>query len=226
MSLRSLFVMLCVTFAASVSLGDALASRTEAAAAASAAVSGAPASAIIAPGTVTVVDEADVADGGATTISAPAAVSSADDLIVPPIASAAASTGTAPESAAPDLAAAALNATQATRNAIEQRNLPAWLAAFASILWVLIAVARRFGRLISRRAVAITTLVAAVVGAVASQLMLGFSVVDSIVVAFGGPGAIALNEVIRSFGLADKRPSRAKPPAVTPVVPPFDPPSA
>ena len=100
----------------------------------------------------------------------------------------------------PEVVPAALDAVKATQQALISRNLPAWLLAFASILWAIVAVLRRVGRLNSRKAVAVFTLVAAVLGGLASQLLLGVNLTDAIVIAFGGPGAIALNEVFRAFG--------------------------
>lgn len=100
----------------------------------------------------------------------------------------------------PEVLPAALNTVEATRAAVAARNLPAWLLAFSSLLWTVVAVLRRYGRLNNRRAVAAFTLVAAVLGGLASQLLLGVNAMDALVIAFGGPGAVALNEFLRAFG--------------------------
>ena len=100
----------------------------------------------------------------------------------------------------PELVSAAVNAVAATRIAVESHNLPAWLLAFSAILWTVVAFLRSFGRLGSRKAVAAFTLVAAVIGGLASQLLLGVNVTEAVVIAFGGPGAVALNEFLRAFG--------------------------
>jgi len=202
MQFQSLFVMLCLTFAASVCLGDALANKSPVSAPASTAPSQAPAKssapAPAAPSINAGQPVVEPGDGGIQEIGLPVAISSSDDLVAPSaLAASMPSTASAPAS---DVAHAVTDAAHATQIALQQRNLPAWLAAFASILWMLIAFARRNGKLISRKAVAITTLVAAVVGATASQMLLGFSSIDALVFAFGGPGAIALNEVARAFG--------------------------
>lgn len=114
-----------------------------------------------------------------------------------------ASTPVADKAASPssDALTTGLAAIQATKAAVEGRNLPAWLSAFAAILWCIIAVMRKLGHLQSRRAVAVTTLVAAVLGGVGSQMLLGVSATEAFVIALGGPGAIALQEVSRAFGI-------------------------
>ena len=110
------------------------------------------------------------------------------------------STAVSAPASSPELVSAAVNAVEATRIAVASHNLPDWLLAFSAILWTVVAFLRRFGRLGSRKAVAAFTLVAAVIGGLASQLLLGVNVTEAIVIAFGGPGAVALNEFMRAFG--------------------------
>jgi hypothetical protein len=134
--------------------------------------------------------------------SAPASAPSSEQPSTAPsaVASEAPSSAASAPVSGPDVVPAALDAIKATQTAVEARNLPAWLLAFSAILWTVVAVLRRVGRLGSRKAVAVFTLLAAVIGGLASQLVLGVNLTQAVVIALGGPGSIALNEVLRAFG--------------------------
>lgn len=128
------------------------------------------------------------------------AAPSASPSAAPSIPASGASTSEA-SSAPADVVPAALDAVKATQQAVAARNLPAWLLAFSSILWLVVAFLRRYGRLNNRKAVAVFTVLAAVVGGLASQMLLGVNITEAVIIALGGPGAVALNEFLRAFGI-------------------------
>ena len=133
---------------------------------------------------------ADEALGGApVVVSAPPVVSEAP--------SAAAS---APSS---DIGKLAADAVHDTKAAITSGNkLASWLVAASSILWLCITILRRRGLLSSRRAVAGVVLIASGAGVVGAQMAAGVSALDAGIFALTGPCAIALNELLRTFGFA------------------------
>ncbi len=188
---NQLLVSLALTFGATVGIADAVADVALAdaevpaklAAEPSAASSDAP-SIVSAPLSV---GPESAAPSAATSEAASAAPSAAPS-----------ETPSAPPS---DIVPAALDAVKATQTAVAAHNLPAWLVAFSSILWLVVAFLRRFGRLNNRKAVATFTLLAAVVGGLASQMVLGVNITEAFIIALGGPGAVALNEFLRAFGI-------------------------
>lgn len=150
----------------------------------------------------------DEALGGAPVIvSAPAVVSEAP--------SAAASV---PSS---DIGKLAADAVHDTKAAITSGNkLASWLVAASSILWLCITILRRRGLLTSRRAVAGVVLIASGAGVVGAQMAAGVSALDAGIFALTGPCAIALNELLRTFGFA---PSAAPTPVAVEITVPSDP---
>lgn len=88
----------------------------------------------------------------------------------------------------------------ATASSARSGKLAAWLVAGSSVLWALIAVARRKGQLLSRKAVIGTSLVASMIGVAGAQLLLGVSQAEAWVFAITGPSAIWLNALLRAFG--------------------------
>jgi hypothetical protein len=188
---NQLIVCLALTFGATVGIADAVAN---------AAVSDAEVPAKLAeePSAAPSVTSAPLSVGpeSAAPSEGPSAAPSADASI--PASGAPASEAS---SAPADVVPAALDAVKATQQAVAQRNLPAWLLAFSSILWLVVAFLRRYGRLNNRKAVAVFTLLAAVIGGLASQMLLGVNVTEAVIIALGGPGAVALNEFLRAFGI-------------------------
>lgn len=186
-------VAMALVFGASIGIADAVASAADADVPKLAA--DAPTDALpVVPSTQA--PSAVVVESGAAVVSAaPSAAASSADTAASAAPSAAAS---APSS---DIVAAGATAINDVRSAVEARNIPAWLLAFSSFLWFCIAVARRFGFVDSRKAVAAVTLAAAVIGGFAAQLLLGVNVTNAFLIALGGPGAVALNEFLRAFGI-------------------------
>jgi hypothetical protein len=134
---------------------------------------------------------------GATVVSAAAsdAASAPASAVSSEAPSAAAS---APSS---DIGKLAADAVKDTQTAVVSGNkLATWLIASSSILWLAIAVLRRRGLLCSRRSVAVSALLASVVGVVGAQMAAGSSPLDAGIFALTGPCAIALNEFLRAFG--------------------------
>jgi hypothetical protein len=144
------------------------------------------------------VSDAEEPSAAPSVTSAPLSVG--PESAAPSIPASGASTSEA-SSAPADVVPAALDAVKATQQAVAARNLPAWLLAFSSILWLVVAFLRRYGRLNNRKAVAVFTLLAAVVGGLASQMLLGVNITEAVIIALGGPGAVALNEFLRAFGI-------------------------
>lgn len=138
---------------------------------------------------------ADLADAGNTlaTVSAPASTPSAAPSAAP-------SAEPLP-SEPPALSSALATAAKDVQSATGAGKLAAWLVAASSLLWVLIALARRQGRLLSRKAVLIVSFVASVVGVAGSQLLLGMSQAEAWIFAITGPGAVWLNATLRAFGV-------------------------
>jgi hypothetical protein len=195
---NQLLVCLALTFGATVGIADAVAnaavSDAEAAAEVAAKLTEVAAKLAEEPSAAPSVTSAPLSVGPES--AAPSASPSADASV--PASGAPASEAS---SAPADVVPAALDAVKATQQAVAARNLPAWLLAFSSILWLVVAFLRRYGRLNNRKAVAAFTLLAAVVGGLASQMLLGVNVTEAVIIALGGPGAVALNEFLRAFGI-------------------------
>lgn len=198
---RQLIISFALTFGAVIGIADALANAVITSDAdvpgQLAAEQPTPPSIVSAPLSVGPASEPVSAVGSAP--GSEAVSSPASEAVSAPASEPSSAVVSAPASS-PELVSAAVNAVEATRIAVASRNLPAWLLAFSAMLWTVVAFLRRFGRLGSRKAVAAFTLVAAVIGGLASQLVLGVNVTEAIVIAFGGPGAVALNEFLRAFG--------------------------
>jgi len=191
---NQLLVCLALTVGATVGIADAVAN---------AAVSDAEAAAEVAAKLTEVAAKlAEEPSAAPSVTSAPLSVGpeSAAPSAAPSIPASGAPASEA-SSAPADVVPAALDAVKATQQAVAARNLPAWLLAFSSILWLVVAFLRRYGRLNNRKAVAAFTLLAAVVGGLASQMLLGVNVTEAVIIALGGPGAVALNEFLRAFGI-------------------------
>jgi hypothetical protein len=188
---NQLLVSLALTFGATVGIADALAdaalSDADVPAKLAAEPSAAP-SIVSAPLSV----GPESAAPSAATSEAASAAPSVDPSAAPSV---------APSAPPSEIVPAALDAVKATQTAVAARNLPAWLVAFSSILWLVVAFLRRYGRLNNRKAVATFTLLAAVVGGLASQMLLGVNITEAVIIALGGPGAVALNEFLRAFGV-------------------------
>lgn len=189
---RTYVVQLILVLAAifAVTITDAFGDSTVPAPASSAPTiaSGTP---VVTPASTLPSTTADLADAGNTLaiVSAPASTSSAAPSAEPL------------PSEPPALSSALATAAKDVQSAVGAGKLAAWLVAASSLLWVLIALARRQGRLLSRKAVLIVSFVASVVGVAGSQLLLGMSQAEAWIFAITGPGAVWLNATLRAFGV-------------------------
>ena len=167
----------------------------------SSAASAAPSAA---PSEVGSIASAPASEGSSVAASVPA-----DEALggAPVVVSASPVVSEAPSAAASapssDIGKLAADAVHDTKAAITSGNkLASWLVAASSILWLCITILRRRGLLTSRRAVAGVVLIASGAGVVGAQMAAGVSALDAGIFALTGPCAIALNELLRTFGFA------------------------
>lgn len=167
----------------------------------SSAASAAPSAA---PSEVASIASAPASEGSSVAASVPAdeALGGAPVVVsAPPVVSEAPSAAASAPSS--DIGKLAADAVHDTKAAITSGNkLASWLVAASSILWLCITILRRRGLLSSRRAVAGVVLIASGAGVVGAQMAAGVSALDAGIFALTGPCAIALNELLRTFGFA------------------------
>lgn len=157
-----------------------------------------------APSEVASIASAPASEGSSVAASVPAdeALGGAPVVVpAPPVVSEAPSAAASAPSS--DIGKLAADAVHDTKAAITSGNkLASWLVAASSILWLCITILRRRGLLTSRRAVAGVVLIASGAGVVGAQMAAGVSALDAGIFALTGPCAIALNELLRTFGFA------------------------
>jgi hypothetical protein len=167
----------------------------------SSAASAAPSAA---PSEVASIAAAPASEGSSVAASVPADEALGGSPVVvsaPPVVSEAPSAAASAPSS--DIGKLAADAVHDTKAAITSGNkLASWLVAASSILWLCITILRRRGLLTSRRAVAGVVLIASGAGVVGAQMAAGVSALDAGIFALTGPCAIALNELLRTFGFA------------------------
>lgn len=106
----------------------------------------------------------------------------------------------APAPAAGDLVAPAKGAVAAVRDAIAKPTLMSIALAISLVLWVALGVIRRAGaRWLSPRSIRLITLVAAPALSFLTAFGMGAAPWDAVMIAGGGPGALAFNELIRGI---------------------------
>lgn len=90
--------------------------------------------------------------------------------------------------------------TDEFHDAYQQQKTLRWAGAISALLWLLIAVARRWGRiLMSGTAVRIFVVVAGAVAGLLGHLAAGVGWAGALTLFVSGPGALAINELIKLF---------------------------
>ncbi len=90
------------------------------------------------------------------------------------------------------------------REAIDAPTLLSIMGAISAGLWALLAAVRRFGGVaISGKVTRWITLIVTPVATFTGSMALGLGWVESLTIAGGGPGALLLNELLRTFGTGD-----------------------
>ena len=116
----------------------------------------------------------------------------------------------APEPSTDEIVDAGKAAFEAGRTAAGSKTGPAILAAVSAAIWFLILAARRWGGvLLSKQSVRIVSVFGGALAAALGLLSLGLPWQQAIELFLAGPGAIALNEILRMFGIEVSKPKQA-----------------